>query len=483
MLGQLVGYLEAAGATTVSTELAVRWAQLPVGVHPNHWAKRLRIARGFAAYLQTIDPTAEIPPPDVFPHRRQRATPYLFSQQDICRLLAEARRLRHPLRAASYEALFGLLAVSGMRIGEAIALERSDVDLEAGVITIRKAKGDRVRLVPLHPTAAEALRRYASVRDRLCPTPRSRAFFLSSAGTPVLAVGLGAVFREIMTRIGVRTQEVRPRIHDLRHRFAVQTLIDWQLSGVRIDEHPNAVHLPRARQPRGHVLVLVRLARTDGARGRPARRQVRRRAMSALAPSLQSYFTDRLIAQRGASPNTIAAYCLTFRLLLRFASERTGKPPSELDIAQLDAPLIAAFLNHLEKARGNSVPHPQQPPGGDPLAVRIPGAASPRARRLDPTGTRDPAQADRAQPRHLPHQARGRRAPGCLRPDHLDRPTRPRDVRAHDPGRTADLRARRAHLRRHHARHRRQRAHDRAKDARRGGHRWSSDRERCSRPG
>ena len=194
------------------------------------------VARGFAAYLQTIDPTAEIPPPDVFPHRRQRATPYLFSEQDICRLLQEARRLRHPMRAASYEALFGLLAVSGMRIGEAIALGCEDVDLDAGVITIRKPKGDRARLVPLHPTATEALRRYAAVRDRLCPRPRSRAFFLSSAGTPVLAESLRKAFREIITAIGLRTAAVRPRVHDLRHRFAVQTLIDWQRSGENIDE-------------------------------------------------------------------------------------------------------------------------------------------------------------------------------------------------------------------------------------------------------
>jgi integrase len=236
LLGQLVGYLEAAGAATVSSELAIGWARLPVGVHPNHWAKRLRIARGFAAYLQTIDPTNEIPPPDVFPTRRQRATPYLFSQQDICRLLEQARRLRHPLRAASYEALFGLLVVSGMRIGEAIALERDDVDLDASLITIRKAKHDRARLVPLHPTATEALRLYASERDRLCPTPRSRTFFLSSTGTAVHGNGLRATFREIMTRIGVRTEAVHPRIHDLRHRFAVQTLIDWQRSGVNIDE-------------------------------------------------------------------------------------------------------------------------------------------------------------------------------------------------------------------------------------------------------
>lgn len=235
-LGQLVGYLEAASAETVTSELAIRWARLPVGVHPNQWAKRLRIARGFAAYLQTIDPRTEIPPPDVFPVRRQRAIPYLFSQEDICRLLAEARRLPNPMRAASYEALFGLLAISGMRIGEALALERSDVDLDAGLITIRKAKGDRARLVPLHPTATEALRRYASARDRLCPRPRSRAFFLSSAGTPVLAVGLRATFREITIRIGLCTKEVRPRIHDLRHGFAVQTLIDWQRSDVNVDE-------------------------------------------------------------------------------------------------------------------------------------------------------------------------------------------------------------------------------------------------------
>lgn len=237
LLGQFTAYIEAAGATTLSSELAIGWARLPEGVHPNQWAKRLRVVRGFAGYLQTIDPATEIPPPDVFPVRRQRATPYLFSERDICRLLQEARRLSRPLRAASYEALFGLLAVSGMRVGEAIALERDDVDLKTGLITIHTAKHDRGRLVPLHPTATEALRRYASDRDRLCPRVRSRAFFLSSAGTAVHHSCLGTTFRQITTRIGVRTEAVHPRIHDLRHRFAVQTLIDWQRSGVKIDEH------------------------------------------------------------------------------------------------------------------------------------------------------------------------------------------------------------------------------------------------------
>jgi integrase/recombinase XerD len=279
LLDQLVAYLDAASVETVSTELAVRWARLPVGVHPNHWSKRLRVARGFAAYLQTLDPRTEIPPSDIFPHRRQRATPYLFSEQDICRLLAEARRLRHPMRAASYEALFGLLAVSGMRIGEALALKRVDVDLDAGVVTIRKAKGDRERLVPLHPTSSDALRRYASERDRLIPAPRSDAFFLSSAGTPVLAVGLRTTFREIMTRIGLRTEKVHPRIHDLRHRVAVNTLIDWYHSGVNVDEcmptlstylghvSPSDTYLYLSASPELMALAADRLAdRFGGAR-------------------------------------------------------------------------------------------------------------------------------------------------------------------------------------------------------------------------
>ena len=164
--------------------------------------------------------------------------------------------------------------------------------------------------------------------------------------------------------------------------------------------------------------------------------------MSALAPSMQAYFTDRLIAQRGASPNTIAAYRHTFRLLLRFATERTGTPPSELDIADLDAPLIAAFLDHLEKLAAT--------------ASRPATTASRRSTRCSPTwrcstpstphrssGCSRSRQTHRTQPRYLPHRARGRRAAGSLRPDHLDRPTRPRDVRAHDPDRPADLRARR----------------------------------------
>ncbi len=237
LLPQLVAYLEAAGAARVTSELAIAWARLPERAQPSHWTQRLAVARGFARYLQTIDPATEVPPPGVFPARRHRPAPYLWSQSDISRLLEAARGLRPRLRAATHEALFGLLGASGMRIGEAIGLLRDDVDLEAGVITIRETKFDRSRLVPLHPSVTEALSRYVAERDRLCPRPRSRAFFLSGAGTTLDRNGVGKVFRKITIAMHVRTAAVHPRVHDLRHSFAVETLIRWQRSGADIDQH------------------------------------------------------------------------------------------------------------------------------------------------------------------------------------------------------------------------------------------------------
>lgn len=237
ILPQLVAHLQAAGARTVTSELAIEWARLPAGAHPRHWAARLAIARGFAAYLQTIDSSTEVPPAGVFAVRYQRPTPYLWSQQEICRLLESARTLRPPLRAASYEALFGLLAVSGMRVGEAIALDTDDVDLVRGVVTIgeQTAKLQRARLVPLHASTVDALKRYLTTRARLCPRPAGSAFFVSGAGTRIDRSAVSKTLREITTTLGLRTQTTRPRAHDLRHSFAVSTLIGWQRSGEQID--------------------------------------------------------------------------------------------------------------------------------------------------------------------------------------------------------------------------------------------------------
>jgi integrase len=243
LLPKLVAYLEAAGSPTLTTELAISWARLPAHARPNHWAARLAVARGFARYLGTIEPATEVPPAGVFPSRRHRPAPYLWSQQDIGRLLDGARALRPPLRAATHEALFGLLAVSGMRVGEAIGLDRDDVDLAAGVITIRQAKFDRTRLVPLHATTTAALRAYATERDRLCPAPDSLAFFVSGAGTRLNRSDAAKTLRRITTAMGLRTDTVHPTAHQLRHSFAVRTLIGWQRGGVSIDERIAALSI------------------------------------------------------------------------------------------------------------------------------------------------------------------------------------------------------------------------------------------------
>jgi len=234
VLPQFVAYLDAASAKTITVELAVAWAELPEGVLPISWAHRLGAVRGFAKYLHTIDQYAEVPPRDVFGARQQRHVPYLYSESDIHGLLNAARHLQPRLRAVTHEALFGLLAVSGMRVGEAIGLERSDIDLTEALITIREAKFGRSRLVPLHPTATAALRSYAICRDRLCPKPRSRAFFISSVGTRLGLDSVDSTFRRLATATGLRSETVWPRLHDLRHTFAVRTLIDWERSGIDV---------------------------------------------------------------------------------------------------------------------------------------------------------------------------------------------------------------------------------------------------------
>lgn len=237
ILPQFVAYLDPAGASTVTRELAISWARLSASAHPRCWAARLAIARGFAAYLQTIEAATEIPPAGVFAVRYQRPAPYLWSHEEICRLLQAARTLHPPLKAASYEALFGLLAVTGMRVGEAIALQVADVDLRNGVITISAqiAKLERARLVPLHASTVDALERYAATREKLCPRPRSTALLLSGAGTRIDRSAVSKTLRTITTALGLRTATVHPRAHDLRHSFAVGTLIGWQRSGAQID--------------------------------------------------------------------------------------------------------------------------------------------------------------------------------------------------------------------------------------------------------
>ncbi|MBA2471944.1 MAG: tyrosine-type recombinase/integrase, partial [Pseudonocardiales bacterium] len=152
VLVQLAAYLEQAGAEHLTTELALRWARLPQNVAPINWAHRLGAARGFATYLKTINPDTEIPAPGLLPASAPRPTPYLWSPTDVGRLLQATHQLRPLLRAVTHEALFGLIAASGMRLGEALGLSRDDVNLTDGLLTIQETKFGHTRLVPLHPT-------------------------------------------------------------------------------------------------------------------------------------------------------------------------------------------------------------------------------------------------------------------------------------------------------------------------------------------
>lgn len=232
LLGQFITYLEDNGAATVTTGHAVAWATLPGG-DPSWHALRLSAVRGFAVHLATIDPAAEVPPADLIPHRHPRATPYLYSDADIAALIAAAARLRFPLRVATYQTLIGLLAVTGMRVGEAIRIDSADLDLAAGVLTIRDSKFGKTRLVPLHPTTVQALRSYLRLRDRLRPGPSVPAAFISPAGTRLLYCNVHATWQQLAAVAGLqpRSASCRPRIHDLRHSFAVASLLDAYAAG------------------------------------------------------------------------------------------------------------------------------------------------------------------------------------------------------------------------------------------------------------
>jgi integrase len=236
LLTQFLGYLETIGVDTVTIDNAFAWASLPANSSMSWWGQRLSVVRAFARYLHAIDPTHEVPPSRLLPARSHRAVPYLYSDADIAALMAAARQLPSPLRAASYETLIGLLAVSGLRIGEALRLDRGDVDLHAGVLHVRQTKFGKSRQVPLHPSAVSALASYTSCRDGLCPKPRDPSFFVSATGTRVLYCNFHLGWTDLVHRAGLQPRSAlcRPRPHDLRHGFAVRTLLGWYRQGIDV---------------------------------------------------------------------------------------------------------------------------------------------------------------------------------------------------------------------------------------------------------
>lgn len=258
LLLQFVAFMEQHRATTITTRLALAWAQQPQTVQPAEWARRLSMVRTFARYRHAFDPRTEIPPDGLLPYRPKRARPYLYSDEEIRRLVRAARTMpyrykRGGLRPWVYSCLFGLLSVSGLRLGDARNLELHDVDLQAAVLTIRGAKFGKTRLVPLHPSARKALADYLRRRQHHWEgRPVSSYVFVSSWGNRLDVGDIHRTFYALSRQIGLRGRSDRhgPRIHDLRHRFAGKTLWRWYRAG----EDPER-RLPILSAYLGHVHV------------------------------------------------------------------------------------------------------------------------------------------------------------------------------------------------------------------------------------
>jgi len=238
LLKDFVAFVEAAGATTVTIELAVAWATLPGDdAHPTYLSNRLCFVRGFARHLQAFDPATEVPPVQLLPRPTCRAIPYLYSDGDIAALMVAARSLTPELRAATYETVIGLLSVSGMRVGEVLRLDRDDVDFDEGVVTIWASKFGKSREAPLHPSALAALRAYAQRRNELCPHPTTASFFVSPSGARLAYTTMHRTFARLVDHAGLgpRPPGRRPRLHDIRHSLACTVLINWYRDGVDVE--------------------------------------------------------------------------------------------------------------------------------------------------------------------------------------------------------------------------------------------------------
>ncbi len=250
LLAQFVDFCEASHAEIVTVEVTLAWAMLPERCSPGWGAFRLCVVRGFARYLHAFDPRTGVPPTNLLPSDYGRATPYLYSSDQVTALMAAAKEIPSALRSATTEAIVGLLACTGMRVGEALALDRGDVNLSEGFLTIRGAKFNKTREIPLHPTATTSLADYAKRRDRLTPRAAEPAFFVSATGTRVLYCNFHLAFQDLVRHAGIeaRSASCRPRPHDLRHSFAVATLARWYREGADVP-----ANLPWLSTYLGHV--------------------------------------------------------------------------------------------------------------------------------------------------------------------------------------------------------------------------------------
>jgi len=256
-----INFAEGEGASYITTELALRWAQLPTRAQPATWANRLAFVRRFAVWRSATDHRTQVPPEGLLPHRYRRRLPYIYSDDEISRIVLTAGELAsfEGLRARTYATLFGLLAVTGMRVSEVLSLDRNDVDLEAAILTIQRTKFAKTRLVPVHPSTRDALRAYGQQRDQVLRVSLTPGFFVSERGTRITGCATRYTFAMVSREIGLRPPvKVKgrrrhghgPRLHDMRHRFAVKTLIDWYRAGLDVERE-----IPKLATYLGHVHI------------------------------------------------------------------------------------------------------------------------------------------------------------------------------------------------------------------------------------
>lgn len=253
-LAKFAAFLDARGESHITTALALEWAQQSPSAQPATCAQRLGYVRGFARYHVANDPQTEIPPSGLLPFRPRRAQPYLYSDEDIAGLLQGALELPTAggLRPWTYHCLLGLLSVTGLRIGEAVRLKAEDVDLPAGVLTVRGTKFGKSRLVTIHPSTGEVLEQYRARRETFLAGRIASTFFITSRGNPLDIGDIHRTFYQLSRRLGLRgaTASHGPRLHDFRHRFAVETLLRWYRAGDDVERR-----IPMLSTYLGHVHV------------------------------------------------------------------------------------------------------------------------------------------------------------------------------------------------------------------------------------
>ncbi|MFH1614151.1 MAG: tyrosine-type recombinase/integrase [Planctomycetota bacterium] len=254
LLHDFVLFTEKEGVSFITTKLALRWATRSLGCQTAWSAARLGIVRGFAQYQSVMDPRTEVPSQELLPYRYQRRPPYIYSNDEVKRLIKAAQQLQSPLRlrAATYSMVFGLLVVTGMRISEPIGLNRKDVDLINGILTVYKTKFGKSRLVPIHPSTQKSLQQYESLHSRIFPKPKTESFFISEQGTRLTDWTVRRTFVKLSRQIGLRGPHDShgPCLQDFRHSFATRTLLAWYRNGMNVDRH-----MPELSAYLGHARV------------------------------------------------------------------------------------------------------------------------------------------------------------------------------------------------------------------------------------